>query len=131
MTTAILTDDAVEMIIHCRECGRLWGIAFEIQGEPDAVTVHRAVRALVEEFVAREFEYHCRRVLMSEIWTMELPQLTHIVYLTERHALFCAEKGYDHVEEGWYDLDEIDLPAWLTKGRKTRWCVKAVKCGCW
>lgn len=129
--TAIMTDPSVETTIFCRECNRMWGIALEVQGEPDAVTVHRAVRALVEEYVAYEYEYHGKRVPMSVIWTMKLPQLTRIVYVTERHAIFCADKGYDHVEEGWYDLDEIDLPAWLTKGRKTRWCVKAVKCGCW
>lgn len=120
-------------VIHCSECGRVWGIELS-KDEPDAVTKHRAVRALVEEYVQRKFDEERRRVTLSELWDLDLTKiarLTQIVWITEAHAAFCAEKGYEGVLGGcWQDVRYIDLPPWLLKDRKTRYAM-VTECRCW
>lgn len=110
----------------CIECGRPWGVIFERTEEPTDERVAEARAALIES-LREQWECDYEPDQMDALDETALPQteLKRIVYISEALARFADERGIGeaYLDGCWQTLDDVDLPAWLLKGRKQRWAV--------
>ena len=65
----------------------------------------------------------------AELDLEKLPQVAavKVVHLTAALAKFCDENGICDPEfetDCWQELEWVDLPRWLLKGRKQRWAYR-------
>lgn len=112
--------------IHCLECGRPWGVILERGELPSEEAQHLAQLELEEDLM----EYLEKGLDEGEIVNLEgAPEAEpqEVVFVTQALAVFasenCGSEMFGDVP-AWYVLDDLDIPAWLLKGRARRWAYR-------
>ena len=123
MSTSFEKSGPSSQVTHCIECGRPWGVILGRTEEPSDELAELARAAMVESWVEVA---ECDHEGGTRFDTDRLPQVTamRIVYLTEALARFCDDNGIcepTFLDDCWQDIEDVDLPRWLLKGRKQRW----------
>lgn len=110
----------------CVNCGRPWGVILE-RGELPSDSAQRLAQLELEEALMVQLECD---IAESEIFNLEgVPQAEpqEVVFVTDALASFASEY-FDSCQIGevpaWYALDELDIPAWLLRGRARRWAYR-------
>jgi hypothetical protein len=112
-----------QQLIFCNECERPWGYVLELGQLPDGTTQRIAQQAM-DEALAEILEGSYHPGFVADLTGAPDVDLEEIVFITEATSQFASE--YLNCEvlcEGscWMTLRDLDLPAWLLKGRKRRW----------
>lgn len=111
---------------HCQDCGHPWGVVLKRGEMPTPETVELCRLELVEQWLEQA---ECDEDEGVKFDTSKLPpvKVVEVVYLTEALARFCDENGICDpcfADDCWQELEWVDLPGWLLKGRKRRWAVR-------
>jgi hypothetical protein len=106
----------------CLECGRPWGVILERGELPSDKAQHLAQLELEE----RLMEYLECGLDEGEIVNLEgvrAAEAQEVVFVTQALADFASENFGCCIGDvpAWYEVDDLDIPAWLLKGRARRW----------
>ena len=109
----------------CNNCGRPWGVILE-RGELPSDEAQRLAQLELEEEL---MEYLDDGLAEGEIVNLEgLPEAEpqEIVFVTQSLADFASENFDSCIGDvpAWYELDDLDIPVWLLKGRARRWAYR-------
>ena len=115
---------------NCNNCGRPWSVILERGELPTEKAQHLAQLELEEELM----EYLENGLADGEIVNLEgVPQAEpqEVVFVTEALAGFASENCGSCIGDvpAWYTIDDLDIPAWLLKGRARRWAYRWDCCG--
>lgn len=105
----------------CIECGHPWGVILGRGVEPsdeEARLAQSELEALYIEQVSGDLD----EGEAVEIGLLPKVRSVQVVYVSPALADFVTDRpGGWALEECWQPLDATKIPAWLLKGRKTRW----------
>lgn len=116
---------------NCMECGRPWGVILELGEQPTEKAQFLAQTQLEEELM----QYLEDGLSPGEVVNLTgVPQVEaeEIAWITDALAAFASENlNCDMMPESacWCVVADVDLLAWLLKGRKRRWAYKWDCCG--
>ena len=116
---------------ECNECGRPWGVILERGELPSDKAQHLAQLELEEELVEYledDFGFERGNVMTFNLESVPQAEPLEVVFVTQALADFATENlncemVSDYVP-AWYVVADLDIPAWLLKGRKRRWAYK-------
>jgi hypothetical protein len=119
-------------VTSCLECGRPWGVILERGELPSEKAQNLAQLGLEEElmeYLEDDFDEDNGGIFNLEGVPQAEPQ--EVVFVTYALAAFASEHFDSCIGEvpAWYALDDLDIPAWLLKGRARRWAYKWDCCG--
>ncbi len=110
---------------HCIECGNPWGVILNRGEQPSDEAQALAIAELHEVLICERWygydEPDCDLIDRSKLPPV---RATEVVYLTEALARFVDDNGIcdpTFLDDCWQEVQYVDLPAWLIKGRKHRW----------
>jgi len=110
---------------NCNACGRPWGVILE-RGELPTEKAQRLAQLELEEAL---MEYLEGGIAEGEIVNLKgVPEAEpqEVVFVTQSLADFASENLGCCVGDvpAWYTTDDLDIPAWLLKGRARRWAYR-------
>lgn len=110
----------------CMECGRPWGVILERGELPSEEAQHLAQLELEEELM-ESLEYDLADGEIVNLIEVPKVEAEEIVWITDALANFASEHlNCDMMPESacWCVVDDVDLPAWVLKGRARRWAYR-------
>jgi hypothetical protein len=117
-------------ISTCIECERPWGIILE-RGEMPTDKAQRLAQLELEEEWMERLERNLGPGEIVDLTKLPQAEAEEIVWITESLAAFASEHcNSDMMPESacWCVVEDVDLPAWLLKGRKRRWSYRIDCC---
>ena len=107
----------------CIECGRPWGVILE-RGELPTEESHRLAQLAMEEELMDQLDEGS-----SHIFSLEnVPEVEadEIIFVTQSLGAFASEHLGSYIGDvpAWYPISDLDIPAWLLKGRRRRWAYR-------
>lgn len=113
----------VEAVADCQECGLPWG-AILSRGTEVTDSLREIARAqMVDELLDTWRCWEGEDDLNVDPSRLPGVDAVEIVWLTEKLAKFCDEHLIcepNWVDSCWMEVDWLDVPSWLLKGRKRR-----------
>lgn len=112
---------------HCIECGNPWGIILDRGEEPSPEGLAAAQAELVQLLLCECWysydEEDAENIARIDVSLLPSVRATEIIYITEALGRFADELGVGdaYLEDCWHEVEYVDLPKWLLKGRKRRW----------
>lgn len=115
----------MSQLTHCSECGLPWGVILE-RGEMPSEKGQRLAELQLEEELVERLEEGLGEGETVNLSAPPIVEATEIVWVTEALSAYASEYLNCDVPEGpyWYDVDDLDFPKWLLKGRKRRWAYR-------
>lgn len=108
---------------NCLECGRPWGVILG-RGELPSDKVQRLAQLELEEELMEYLEDGTGEGEIVNLEGVPEAEPQEVVFVTYALANFasehCGSEMFGDVP-AWYAIDELDIPAWLLKGRARRW----------
>jgi hypothetical protein len=110
-------------LVRCQECGAPWGVILDRGKTPDVFAEAFARADMLEAWLE---DARCDEGDDAAFLTERLPDVKpiEVIYLSAGLVSFASEHGFGDVlpeDAAWMEVDWLDLPAWLLKGRKRRW----------
>jgi hypothetical protein len=108
------------------ECGRPWGVILE-RGELPSDKAQHLAQLEIEEELMEHLEDCLDDGEVVNLTGVPQVEAEEIVWITDALANFASEhlNCYMMPESAcWYPIDDVDLPAWVLKGRARRWAYR-------
>jgi hypothetical protein len=112
---------------NCMECGRPWGVILDRGELPSEKAQFLAQTQLEEELMQYLEDGLSPDGEVVNLTGVPQVEAEEIVFITEATAAFASEYlNCDMMPESacWSVVGDVDLPAWLLKGRKRRWAYR-------
>jgi hypothetical protein len=119
----------MNIVLTCQECSNPWGIVLERDEIPTPESLATAVLDLQQTWrEAAECDVDVDELGEVDFDLSKLPSVsaTEVVYITEALADFATDRFGAICAEGpcWQEVQYVDFPAWLIKGRRRRWAYR-------
>jgi hypothetical protein len=114
------------MTPKCTECRRPWGVILE-RGELPSESAQELAQIELEEELMEILEYDIGDGEIVNLTEVPRVEAEEIVWITDALANFASEHldAYMMPESAcWCVIDDVDLPAWILKGRARRWAYR-------
>jgi hypothetical protein len=110
---------------NCNNCGRPWGVILE-RGELPTESAQQLAQLELEESLMGYLEDGIAEGEVVNLEGVPEAEAQEVVFVTEALADFASENFDRCIGEvpAWYELDDLDIPVWLLKGRARRWAYR-------
>ena len=116
--------------MSCLECSRPWGVILE-RGEEPSDERQRNAQLDLEQELREYLDDSEDGDMVFDFSTLDQCVLNRIVFVTEKLADFASDRFGSYIDDvpAWYRMNDLDIPAWLLKGRRQRWAYTWDCCG--
>lgn len=114
------------MTANCLECGHPWGVILE-RGELPSESAQLLAQLEMEEELMECLENELADDEVVNLTEVPKVEAEEIIWITDALAKFASEHldCYMMPESAcWCVVEDVDLPAWMLKGRARRWAYR-------
>lgn len=107
----------------CINCLRPWGVMLE-RGELPSERAQQLAQLELEEELMEYLEYELTEGQIANLTDVPKVEAEEVVFITEALSRFASDHlNCDMMPQSacWCAIDDVDLPAWVLKGRARRW----------